>query len=332
MTWKPTTHVVSLNGADGAAVNSLLREVLAGADSVDITEVMSSIAIYAQELPRWLRRELLEFKSRQAHHLLAVELKPFNPDDLRPTPARYRQSGQIELADRYDVLHLMFASLLGQPFAWSSIQDGYVINDVMPISTNRDLPVSSGSALDFGLHSEDAFQRWAGDYLGLFCLRNPDQVPTRFSGFETAELSDTTRRVLFEPRFIVGANIAHAVNEITTPSPILFGAEKEPYLRINLNATFAQSGDEEAAKALASLATTLARNVAPVAFKPGQFWYIDNLRVVHGRDSFVPRFDGTDRWFRRLYISSAFRYSRHLRDHTYDTTLTPSIRGWSDRP
>jgi len=83
----------------------------------------------------------------------------------------------------------MFSSMLGESFGWSTIQNGYLINDVMPVREHENLAASSGFASPFELHTEDAFHFWAGDYLGLLCLRNPNRVPTLFSGFESSELS-----------------------------------------------------------------------------------------------------------------------------------------------
>lgn len=50
-----------------------------------------------------------------------------------------------------------------------------------------------------------------------------------------------------------------------------------------------------------------------VALNPGDIAFIDNYRVVHGRKPFQARFDGTDRWLRRLNITRDLRKSRHAR-------------------
>jgi hypothetical protein len=37
---------------------------------------------------------------------------------------------------------------------------------------------------------------------------------------------------------------------------------------------------------------------------------------VHGRDVFTPRYDGTDRWLKRVKVARNLRVSRALRDST----------------
>lgn len=42
-------------------------------------------------------------------------------------------------------------------------------------------------------------------------------------------------------------------------------------------------------------------NFHRVTLYPGDAIFIANHRVLHGRESIVPRFDGNDRWLVRLY-------------------------------
>jgi alpha-ketoglutarate-dependent taurine dioxygenase len=45
----------------------------------------------------------------------------------------------------------------------------------------------------------------------------------------------------------------------------------------------------------------------------GDFCFIDNFRVVHGRKPFTPRHDGTDRWLKRINVTCDLRKSRGAR-------------------
>jgi alpha-ketoglutarate-dependent taurine dioxygenase len=51
-----------------------------------------------------------------------------------------------------------------------------------------------------------------------------------------------------------------------------------------------------------------------VALRPGECLFIDNYRAVHGRSSFQARFDGTDRWLKRINIARDLRKSRAVRE------------------
>ncbi len=39
-----------------------------------------------------------------------------------------------------------------------------------------------------------------------------------------------------------------------------------------------------------------------IQLQAGDLLVIDNRRCLHGRNSFVPRHDGTDRWLERVYV------------------------------
>lgn len=329
MAWEPKLQVIELTDAEELVVAKICEEALDGAAAKPLAEIILTSALHAQALPFRVRQAFYSYKLAQTCHAICIRTSAPADEGIGPTPSRYRPVGELEMVGKYDVMHLMFASLLGEPFAWSTIQNGYVFNDIIPIRHHADRPASSGFMSDFGLHTEDAFHPWAGDYLGLACLRNSERVPTTLAGFETEELSVTLRDILFEPRFIVGANVAQEVEPVMISSPILFGDENDPYMRINMNATSAVEGDHTASAALREFGDTLVRNITGVVFQPGDFWYIDNLRVAHGREKYKPRFDGRDRWLRRLYISSAYRYTRGLREKPSSRVLDPSRRQWS---
>lgn len=326
MPWELKVQIIELTESDDRLVRAVVEELFCADASGSLAKLLPSLAIYAHELPRRLRQIFNDFKRSQEWHAVCVRSHITNDDLLGATPEQHRRAGETELVNAVDARHLLFASLLGEPFAWSTIQNGYVFNDVMPVREHRAMAASSGFASKFGLHTEDAFHPWAGDYLGLLCLRNPGGVATRLSGFSPSELTPATRDALFDPRFIVGANVAQRVEQVTRPSHILWGSANDPYMRINLNATKAVAGDLVAAAALSELVTVLERNAEAAVFRPGEFWYIDNLRIAHGRDAFEPQFGDRDRWLRRLYISSAFRYTISMRARPDAHVLNPTTR------
>jgi len=42
--------------------------------------------------------------------------------------------------------------------------------------------------------------------------------------------------------------------------------------------------------------------VERVVLRPGDVAFLDNYRVVHGREPFTPRYDGHDRWLKRVNL------------------------------
>jgi hypothetical protein len=148
--------------------------------------------------------------------------------------------------------------------------------------------LGSGSELELVWHTEDARYAYRGDYRGLMCLRNPDAVPTTFALIDEVRLEPDQVEVLFEPRFLFRPDPSH-------PSD-----SDRPEI-------------EEARSAMDSLIRAIDENLTGVALLPGECLFIDNYKAVHGRSSFKARFDGTDRWLKRINITRDLRKSRAVR-------------------
>jgi hypothetical protein len=84
-------------------------------------------------------------------------------------------------------------------------------------------------------------------------------------------------------------------------------------MRLDQHYTSTADGDRDAADALDTLMTSVGAGLKGFALAPGDLCFIDNYKVVHGRSAFQARYDGTDRWLRRLNITRDLRKSRDLR-------------------
>jgi hypothetical protein len=301
---------LTLEPEESVLIEQLLSEVLKGHSSVSVTEFLVQAHVVAQELPRRIRTQLYRFKLTERAAALCIK-NNYVSEDLPPTPTHIPATS--ENWNREEILHVLYCSLVGEPFAWSSIQNGNLMNEVIPIAEHADRPMSSGSSYLFDLHTEDAFHPLMGDYLGLFCLRNQQRTPTLIACIDDTRLSEASKCILFGPRFIVGANVAHDVPNADRRMPILFGAKTHPYLRINTNVDPDLSQDPDAMKAYQELIDQLRAHIVEIVLEPGDCFIMDNLRAAHGRPAYQPAFLGSDRWLKRLYVTADLRKSRHLR-------------------
>jgi L-asparagine oxygenase len=87
------------------------------------------------------------------------------------------------------------------------------------------------------------------------------------------------------------------------PAPLLHGDAEDPRLAVDL-ACGARALTPAAVAALDALrAAAVAEDVRhEIQLQAGDLLVIDNRRCLHGRNSFVPRHDGTDRWLERVYV------------------------------
>jgi len=169
--------------------------------------------------------------------------------------------------------------------------------------------VSASSKLELGWHTEDAFSEFRADRVGLYCLRDAPDAATTVSYARRDQLSSDTVETLSQPRFVIRPDDAH--QDATVPPPpmaALVEAVSDPLtLRVDRDFTTAAEGDSEAGAALDELTSVLDVNLYDLPLVPGSLCFLDNRIVVHGRRSFSPRFDGTDRWLKRVNLTADLR-------------------------
>lgn len=131
--------------------------------------------------------------------------------------------------------------------------------------------------------------------------------------------------MLLQDRFIFEKDKNFENEEGTDePESVLFGASNDPYLRIDPAFMHVVSGDEVGQNALNEIALQLTANLVDVYFQPGDFCFIDNYFLVHGRKAFQPLYDGTGRWLKRVNITTDLRKSRAFRSDSNSRVITPN--------
>jgi Fe(II)/alpha-ketoglutarate-dependent arginine beta-hydroxylase len=302
------------------AVRRLLREVGSSQDP----ELYRLAPLTARFLPPRLLEFLSSFRRQEPAGALVI--RGWHVDDVRigPTPEHWRDQHTPSPTLAEELYFVLAASVLGDVFAWSTVQDGRLVQDLLPIKGEElhKSAGSSGSVLD--LHNEDAFSPLRCDYLGLFCLRNDDLIPTSYAALNTDGLTPEQRRVLAEPRYVLTPDTEHVRRAVERgelpPAPpktgLLFGDPQRPYLAIDEFFIEVDPLDEEALDALNALLHQLRSAQQDVALRPGELLIIDNYRAVHGRQPFQARYDGRDRWLKRLGVTRDLRKSRAARSST----------------
>ncbi len=226
-------------------------------------------------------------------------------DGLTPIDA-FPSPGCLSAAD---FVHIAIASLFGTPYGFASQQQGRIVNHVAPLRSDVvTANVNSGSRLAFDLHTEDAVHDARPDYLTLRCIRNDARVSTVISSLRSTDLPDEVWALLRDPAFRHNANRSQGSGlRNRVPSALVTGPIDRPSLRVN---TCSFTRDDALtpphAQAYEQLLTVLTNNAMRVVLEAGDVLVLDNAAFAHGRDSFVPKFDGTDRWLRRIVVRRTF--------------------------
>lgn len=284
-------------------------------------------------LPESLHAFLIDLRERGDHAACLISGFPVDDELAGPTPAHWdRPEGCGSTVDS-DIFAALCAMTLGEPFCWATLQYGRIIQDVLPISGDEDRQSGHGSSAFLSFHTEDAFRPDCCDYLMLFGVRNRDRVPTYVSSVRDLRLSDRIRTVLAQPRFHIVPDDEHirqlrlrapndqalqlAIEMRDKPQPVsvLFGDPLIPWIRLDVPYIRCVDDDSEALHALTELGAELERVRRPYVAAQGSLLILDNRLAVHARESFTARYDGTDRWLRKILVS----------------TRLPAA-GYSDRP
>ncbi|MFF6993189.1 TauD/TfdA family dioxygenase [Streptomyces sp. NPDC010273] len=104
------------------------------------------------------------------------------PEDRHERPRPNREFPE-------EILVLLYAGLLGEPFGWTTQRDGRLVHDVFPVREHEHDQLGLGSKELLTRHTEDAFHPYRGDYPVLASLRNPDRVATTVGEYVPHALS-----------------------------------------------------------------------------------------------------------------------------------------------
>jgi hypothetical protein len=305
-------HRLELTDEDIGATLLLVKEVASRHGSVEEADFLDNATTYAQELPRRLRAFLNVFRLTEPSGICLISGYPVDDAKIGKTPPHWRKKHDSSSTIEEEIFLNLCGALLGDAIAWSHQRNGLICQDLAPIKGHENEMLGSGSAQGLVWHTEDAYYPYRGDYIGLMCLRNQDAVPTTFASIDEIQLDPNQVGVLFEPCFIFRPDPSHATHSEGEKAPVLFGDPRSPYVRFDPYC-MDRPETEEARSAMDYLIRAIDENLTGVALLPGECLFIDNYKAVHGRSSFKARFDGTDRWLKRINIARDLRKSRGVR-------------------
>ncbi|WP_227996773.1 TauD/TfdA family dioxygenase [Nocardia australiensis] len=286
-------------------------------------ELLEQVDRRVTELPADLR--LAMRPPATAAGATIISKLPLTDEECGPTPPSWRDAARwsgepMRRASSFelDIVMLLLARCAGEPFGWAGQQDGRLVNNIVPSPGHEHEQSGASSKTLLSPHSEDAFHPDRANLLLLACVRNPDRVATTVSSVRHTVLSATQRELLSVPTLPILPDVSYgSSHERYTPTPIptLWSAESH-YSTADLTVRYDPAytplvqADAEFRSAYAHLTAELERVCLTAALAPGQMLLVDNDVVVHGRVPFTARYDGTDRWLKRVNVRLPERLRR----------------------
>jgi Fe(II)/alpha-ketoglutarate-dependent arginine beta-hydroxylase len=325
------------------SIKSLITEVAAEHMTVEDADFLHNACLYAHELPRRIRSFLNDFRLKEpSPGVCIISGYPVNFSAIGPTPTHWKWKSDSRSTMREQILLTLHGSLLGDLLGWATQQDGHLVHDVLPIKEHENDQLGTGSQQMLWWHTEDAFHDYQADYIGLHCIRNPDNTATIIGTVDIENLEAAQIDILFQPRFSIRPDESHqeknesdlrkaarrsynqdlinaayekikSMNESPEKISVFFGSPDAPYLRLDPYFMTPLDNDPIAQHALNDLIKLIDESLTDLVLQAGDICFIDNYRAVHGRRPFKARYDGTDRWLKRVNIARDLRKSRGLR-------------------
>jgi hypothetical protein len=248
--------------------------------------------------------------------------KNFFTGSVPPTPSSHE--GENGLFPQCDTKFLEFARTIGRPIGYKQEQRGSLVQNIFPIKTTESIQISTSSKVELGLHTETAFHPYRPEIVALLCVRgDPTAITT---------VSDVT--------VIMSMLDSYIIEELTKPNfltsldpSFMMEGQEDALLPINVlnksthgwNLTYDETlvvgTTKDANHALFHLKNAIRESVVEYVLDTGDLMLINNNCAVHGRKPFVARYDGTDRWLKRVLI----RYSDTPSSHIDGDVITTSF-------
>ncbi len=267
---------------------------------------------------------------------------PVDDAEFGPTPPHWQaaataaadpgHTGSLDL----DIAMLLLARCAGEPFGWAGQQNGRLVNNILPAVGHEDEQSGASSSTLLSPHTEDAFHAARANLLMLTCLRNPDRVATTVSSVGQVRLAEDDLRTLAAPTVPILPDVSYGTG-FDQPAPALptvwFDESGSATLRYDPAYTPLDDADPTFRAAYARLTAELARVCHAPALAPGEILLVDNDVAVHGRVPFRARYDGTDRWLKRVNIRLPERRRRaqESSENGYGQRVVAPFRASTDR-
>ncbi|NUS92915.1 MAG: iron hydroxylase [Nocardia sp.] len=308
----------------GRAVRELAAEIaftLAPAPD-DTARALADPALIAQitarvpELPAAVRHAVRP--PTGAAGACVLRRLPLRDDEIGPTPPDWQtatawtaEPDRPGCSAELDIAMLLLAAAAGEPFGWAGQQDGRLVNNIVPAAGHELEQSGASSTVLLSPHTEDAFHPMRANLLLLGCLRNPDRVGTTVSSVRRVELTAAEQEILRTPTLPILPDVSYGSGfdrATAVPVPTLWcepgheGEAEALTVRFDPAYTPLDYAGPDYRAAYRRLTDELERVCVPACLEPGELLLVDNDVAVHGRVPFVARYDGTDRWLKRVNI------------------------------
>jgi L-asparagine oxygenase len=197
------------------------------------------------------------------------------------------------------------ASRFGSIFGYAQEQNGNTVQNLFPIKTDETKQISSSSKVTLEMHTETAFHRYRPTTVLLLCVREDPDAGTNIAPLSRIieNLDEHTINALKRPEFVTEIDESFRTDEYRT-MPVETAVLSEDNQKIVYDRALMVGTTSDAESALTRLSEAVQKANETIYLKTGELLVMDNHTNVHGRTPFEARYDGTDRWLKRVLVTT----------------------------
>lgn len=222
------------------------------------------------------------------------------------TPNKTKRVSANALLPKLNEFLIGYVDKYGKPIAFAREKNGALVQDVYPMPGDEKIQISSSSAVVLQMHTETAFHKYKPDWVILACVKGDKKAETLYATLDEIlrDLDEKTIWDLRQPEFITTVDPSflrsgEKQKEIVVRPISGFGANK---WCLTYDADLMKGITSDASSALKKLGVAIAKCTRSVVLETGDILVINNRVAVHGRRPFKARYDGTDRWLKRILV------------------------------
>ena len=317
-----SSHIIELTDEENNIFIDLALKINATPDNPELFCIQSKEC--SKYIPERLKNLLIKFakEGTEKGFLLIKNLLYETANSQIPkTPHdNNNKIGETTLLARIQSILINF---IGELISYEAEGHGRLFQDVVPVKKMENEQTSVGSNTELEIHTEQAFSKLRPDILSLACIRGDPLAQTYILPVMKIleNMNDEEREILRLPLWKTGVDLSFKLNQnefiegdVRGPFPIISGDYNDSKLLFDQDLMFGVN--EDADNLIKKIVDIYYNNRNQHNLQSGEIILIDNMRAVHGRSPFYPKYDGDDRFLIRCFAVYDYEYSSYARtDH-----------------
>lgn len=278
-----------------------MRIKLTTEENKQIEIMLNEYHNYSNYIPERIKKIL--DKLPEEGYIIFSNINQDNQIPLTPTENSQNIGSQTKLAKLQGIIMSYISHLVG----YEGECGGSLFQDIIPVKKTEQMQISTGSRNELEVHTEQAFSLYRPDYISLACLRGSTDAITYLLDIEEIKkhLTEREYNMLWLPLWMIGIDASFLLKEIEEkkqvrgPFPMLSKKENKTYFIFDKD--LMRGITEESNELIDKITKIYENNRLGYCLQAGEIMIIDNRRIIHGRSSFCPKYDGTDRFLVRSF-------------------------------